>query len=270
MSADADQFLTVAKFRALRALWARVEQACGLAPKPAFVSAETAWRMMTRRDPWVNMLRTTIAAFSAGIGGADAVAVLPFTSAIGLPDRFARRIARNTQLLLLEESNIAKVADPAAGSGGIEDLTDKLCRAAWTLFQEIEAAGGAPAALERGLIQDKIAEVRAEHEAATAHRKDVLTGTSDFPNLSEAPVAGARRAAGADRHRRSPIQISARSRRSALPQPFEHLRDASDRDAGQDRRAPENLPRQSRHASPSSRRARPSPRPSSRPAASKP
>ena len=145
--------------------------------------------MMTRRDPWVNMLRTTIAAFSAGIGGADAVAVLPFTSA----HRSARPLrapgrAQHASLLLLEESNIAKVADPAAGSGGIEDLTDKLCRAAWTLFQEIEAAGGAPAALERGLIQDKIAKVRAEHEAATAHRKDALTGTSDFPNLAEAPV----------------------------------------------------------------------------------
>ena len=188
LAADTDQFLTIAKFRALRALWARVEQACGLEPKPAFISAETAWRMMTRRDPWVNMLRTTIAAFSAGIGGADAVSVLPFTSALGLPDRFARRVARNAQLLLLEESNVAKVADPAAGSGGIEDLTEKLCRAAWALFQEIEQAGGAPAALERGLIQDKVAKVRAEHEAATAHRKDVLTGTSDFPNLSEAPV----------------------------------------------------------------------------------
>ena len=159
LSADADQFLTVAKFRALRLLWARVGEACGLAPKPAFVSAETAWRTMTRRDPWVNMLRTTIATFSAGIGGADAVSVLPFTAALGLPDRFARRIARNTQLLLLEESNLAKVADPAAGAGGIEDLTDKLCRAAWTLFQEIEAAGGAPAALEKGLIQDKIAKL---------------------------------------------------------------------------------------------------------------
>ena len=144
LSADADQFLTIAKFRALRKLWARVEEACGLAPVPAFVSAETAWRMMTRRDPHVNMLRTTIAAFSAGIGGADAVTVLPFTAALGLPDRFARRIARNSQLLLLEESNLAKVSDPAAGSGGFEALTEQLCTAAWALFQEIERAGGAP------------------------------------------------------------------------------------------------------------------------------
>ena len=114
--------------------------------------------------------------------------MLPFTAALGLPDRFARRVARNAQLLLLEESNVAKVADPTAGSGGIEDLTGKLCHAAWALFQEIEAAGGAPAALEAGLIQDKIAKVRAERESAIAHRKDTLTGTSDFPNLAEAPV----------------------------------------------------------------------------------
>jgi methylmalonyl-CoA mutase len=228
LAADADQFLTVAKFRALRKLWARIEQACGLAPKPAFVSAETAWRMMTRRDPHVNMLRTTIAAFSAGVGGADAVAVLPFTAALGLPDRFARRIARNTQLLLLEESNLAKVADPAAGSGGIEDLTNKLCHAAWALFQEIEQAGGAPAALERGWIQDKVAEVRAEREAAIARRKDALTGTSDFPNLAEAaakvldakPVTVGSYPAGISYPALQPIRLA---------EPFELLREASDR-----------------------------------------
>ncbi len=172
--------------------------------------------------------------------------MLPFTSAIGLPDRFARRVARNTQLLLLEESNIAKVADPAAGSGGIEDLTEKLCRAAWALFQEIEAAGGAPAALEKGLIQDKIAKVRAEHEAATAHRKDALTGTTDFPNLSEAPVQvldvkPVPLGTPGRQH-----QVSARCKPIRLAEPFERLRDASDRDAGQDRRAAEDLPRQSR------------------------
>ena len=187
LAADADQFLTIAKFRALRKLWARVEEACGLKPERAFVSAETAWRMMTRRDPHVNMLRTTIAVAAAGIGGADAVTVLPFTQALGLPDRFARRVARNTQLILLEESNLARVADPAAGSGGIEDLTGKLCQAAWALLQEIEAAGGAAAAIERGLIQQKVAATRAAREAALARRKDALTGTSDYPNLAELP-----------------------------------------------------------------------------------
>src|SRR5204863_1357870 len=117
-------------------LWARVEQACGLAPVPAFVAAETAWRMMTRRDPAVNILRATIAVFAAGLGGADAITALPLTAAIGLPDRFARRVARNTQLVLLEESSLAKVADPAAGAGGIEDLTAQLCAAAWAQFRE--------------------------------------------------------------------------------------------------------------------------------------
>jgi methylmalonyl-CoA mutase len=189
LAADAQEFLAIAKFRALRKLWARVEDACGLVPASAFVAAETAWRMMTRRDPYVNMLRATIAVVGAGLGSADAITVLPFTLAVGLPDRFARRVARNTQLVLLEESNLAKVADPAAGAGGIEDLTEKLCRAAWAAFQEIEATGGAWAALQQGLVQKKVAAVRAAREDAVARRKDALTGTSDFPNLAESPVA---------------------------------------------------------------------------------
>ena len=228
LSADADEFLTIAKCRALRLLWARVEQACGLTPEPAFVSAETAWRMMSRRDPHVNMLRTSIAAFSAGVGGANAVSVLPFTIALGLPDSFARRIARNIQLLLLEESNLWRVGDPAAGSGGLEDLTDKFARAAWALFQEIEQAGGAPAALESGLIQNKVAAVRAEREKAIAHRKDVMTGTSDYPLLAEAPaevlkVAPTRSASYPAAIKYAPLSAI------RLAEPFEKLRDASDR-----------------------------------------
>ncbi len=189
LAADAEQFLTIAKFRALRKLWARIEQACGLAPTPAFVSAETAWRMMTRRDPHVNIVRATVAVLSAGLGGADAITVLPFTQALGLPDGFARRIARNTQLILLEESHLAKVADPAAGAGGIEDLTVKLCRSAWALFQEIEAAGGLEAALEQDLIQNKIAATRAERQASVASGRDVLVGATAFRNPDEVPVA---------------------------------------------------------------------------------
>src|SRR6202051_4519740 len=152
LSADADQFLTLAKFRALRLLWARIEVGCGLTAKPLFIAAETAWRMLTQRDPYVNMLRATIATFSAGLGGANAVTVLPHTLALGLPDPFARRAARNTQLVLLEESNLAKVFDPAAGSGGIEALTQSLCEAAWALFQEIEKAGGVFASVARKQI----------------------------------------------------------------------------------------------------------------------
>jgi methylmalonyl-CoA mutase len=229
LAADADQYLTVAKFRALRKLWARVEEACGLAPEPAFVAAETAWRMMTKRDPWVNILRATIAVLSAGLGGADAITVLPHTAALGLPDRFARRLARNTQLILLEESNLAKVADPAAGAGGIEDLTAKLCAATWSLFQEIEAAGGVSAALEQSLIQKKVATVRAAREQAVARRKDALTGTSEFPDIFEAPVSVLDVAPPA-----SPAPPPAAVTIEPLPctrlaQPFEVLRDASDR-----------------------------------------
>ncbi|MBF9195292.1 methylmalonyl-CoA mutase family protein [Microvirga terrestris] len=186
--ADADEFLTVAKFRALRRLWARVEQACGLRPRPIRLHAETAWRMTTRRDPWVNMLRTTIAAFSAGIGGADAITVLPFTAALGLPDAFARRVARNTQAILLDESNLARVADPAAGAGGFEALTDALCEKAWGLFQEIEREGGILASLQGETLQGRIAAVRAQREKAVATRKEPITGTSEFPNINEADV----------------------------------------------------------------------------------
>jgi methylmalonyl-CoA mutase len=187
--ADADEFLTVAKLRTLRRLWARVEQACGLEPKPIRLHAETAWRMTTRRDPWVNMLRATVAAFSAGIGGADAITVLPFTAALGLPDAFARRIARNTQAILLDESNLARVADPAAGAGGFEALTDALGDKAWALFQEIEREGGILESLKGDRFQTRIATVRAQREKAVATRKEPITGTSEFPNIGEADVA---------------------------------------------------------------------------------
>lgn len=187
--ADADEFLTVAKLRALRRLWARVEQACGLEPKPIRLHAETAWRMTTRRDPWVNMLRTTVAAFSAGIGGADAITVLPFTAALGLPDAFARRVARNTQLILIDESNLWRVADPAAGAGGFEALTDALCEKAWNLFQDIEREGGILESLKRNALQERIAAVRAQREKAVTTRKEPITGTSEFPNINEDEVA---------------------------------------------------------------------------------
>jgi methylmalonyl-CoA mutase len=182
MAADADQFLTITKFRALRRLWARVEESCGLTPEPTFLAAETAWRTMARDAPYENILRATIAVFAAGVGGADAITVLPFTAARGLPDEFARRIARNTQLILLDEANIARVADPVAGTGWAEDLSDQLCRAAWTLFQEIEAAGGAAPALEQGLIQKKVAATRTVRERALADEKDTLVGANEFRN----------------------------------------------------------------------------------------
>jgi methylmalonyl-CoA mutase len=222
LSADADQFLTIAKFRALRKLWARIEASCGLSPEPAFVSAETAWRMMTQRDPHVNILRATVAAFAAAVGGANAITVLPFTAARGLPDRFARRIARNTQLVLLEESHLAKVADPTAGSGAVEDLTDALCRAAWAQFREIDGAGGVGAAISSGLISRKVAAVCEKRAAALARRQDALTGVSIFADLSE---QGAKVDLPA-----APHKLRAEGLQPVrLAEPFEALRDASDR-----------------------------------------
>jgi methylmalonyl-CoA mutase len=228
LAADADQFLTMAKFRALRLLWARIEQSCGLTLRPIFIAAETSWRMLTQRDAYVNMLRATIATFSAGLGGADAITVLPHTLALGLPDPFARRAARNTQLVLLAESNLAKVSDPAAGSGGIETLTQQLCDAAWSLFQEIEKAGGVFASLEQNLIQQKVAATRKARETDVARRKQVLTGASEFPNLHEAHIAVLEA---------KPVALApsgeARIRFDALAPmrlaaPFEALRDRSD------------------------------------------
>jgi methylmalonyl-CoA mutase len=134
------------------------------------------------------MLRATIAVFAAGIGGAGAIAVLPFTIARGLPDRFARRVARNPQLVLLEEAGIGHVADPTAGAGWSEDLTGKLCHSAWALFREIEAAGGLAAALERGLIQTKVAAARSQRERALANKTEALIGASDYPAVVDVPV----------------------------------------------------------------------------------
>ena len=236
-AADADQFLTTAKFRALRKLWTRIEEACGLTPAPVRLDAETAWRMTTQREPSVNWLRTTIASFAAGIAGANNVTVLPHTAALGLPDRFARRVARNISLILMDESNIHRVSDPAAGSGAVEDLTAKLAAAAWKLFQEIEAAGGAADALTSCLIQRKVAEVRQVREANIATRRDGLTGTSEFPNVSEAAIAVL------DVAKPERPEIDAKMRSEALPrlrlsEPFEALRDAADRGAAGKKKRP--------------------------------
>jgi methylmalonyl-CoA mutase len=229
LTADADQFLTTAKFRALRKLWTRVATASGLPPKPAIVMAETAWRTMTRRDPYANILRATIAVAAAGLGGADAVTVLPHTAALGLSDAFARRVARNMQLILLEESNLARVTDPAAGSGAFESLTEQLCLAAWTQLQAIERAGGAWAALESGLVQRNVAAVRAALEQAVAHGQDILTGSNAFPDIAEMPPAVLDvkpRAAASEQPATVTVAPLPRLR---LTEPFESLRDQSDR-----------------------------------------
>ncbi|GLW18184.1 methylmalonyl-CoA mutase [Streptomyces sp. NBRC 13847] len=189
-AATADQFLTIAKLRAARRLWARVAEVCGASPDAAAQRqhAVTSTVMMTRRDPWVNMLRTTVAGLSAGVGGAEAVTVLPFDAALGLPDAFARRIARNTQSVLLEESHLSKVIDPAGGSWYVESLTDELARAAWAWFQEIEGAGGQAEALRSGMIAGRLADTWQRRTDDLARRREPITGVSEFPHLAEPPV----------------------------------------------------------------------------------
>ncbi|MBI1867893.1 MAG: methylmalonyl-CoA mutase [Methylocystis sp.] len=230
LAADADEFVGVAKFRALRHLWARVEASCKLTPAPIHIHAETAWRMMTRRDPWGNLLRATLAAFAAAIGGADAVTVLPFTQALGAPDAFARRLARDTQLVLEEEAHIHVVEDPVSGAGGFEALTEALCERAWSVFQEIEAEGGLAAALAKGSLQARVAETAARRARAVARAREAIVGVNQFPDIGEAAVAvlapyDATRLtalAPADARRSPPLA----PRR--LAEPFERLRDRSD------------------------------------------
>jgi methylmalonyl-CoA mutase len=176
----------------------------------------------------MNILRNTIAVAAAGLGGADAITVLPHTAPLGLPDAFARRIARNIQLVLLEESNLARVADPAAGSGALEALTGELCTAAWSLFQEIERAGGAWASLEAGLIQQNVAAVRAERQKAIARRTDILTGTNAYPDLAETVPSVLDVPPWPTPEPASEVQTTALPR-LRLAEPFERLRDASDR-----------------------------------------
>ncbi|MFE1290669.1 methylmalonyl-CoA mutase family protein [Streptomyces sp. NPDC058751] len=188
-AATADQFLTIAKLRAARRLWARVAEVCGAPAAGAQVQhAVTSPVMMSRRDPWVNMLRATIATLAAGVGGADSVTVLPFDHALGLPDAFARRIARNTSTILIEESHLSRVIDPAGGSWYVERLTDELAHAGWEFFQGIERDGGQAAVLRSGRLARDLADTWAARSVKLAKRREPITGVSEFPHLAERPV----------------------------------------------------------------------------------
>lgn len=180
-----DVLIEAAKLRALRLTWARVLQASNVDAykRGARIHAVTSRRMMTRYDSHSNILRGTTATFAAAIGGAQAITTLPFTDAIGRATAFSRRVARNTQLVLMEECRLGHVADPAGGSWFVEKLTRELAELAWTKMQAIEAAGGIVAALTSGVLQREIADARAKREAAFARRKETLTGVTDFPLL---------------------------------------------------------------------------------------
>ncbi len=225
-AATADQFTTIAMLRAARRLWDRVGEVAGVSAEARGMRqhAVTSSVMTTRRDPWVNMLRTTIACFAAGVGGADAVTVTPFDAALGLPDAFARRIARNTQALLTEEAHLARVLDPAGGSWYVESLTDSLAHAAWDWFTEIERAGGYAAALSSGLVRERVAVAWEARSARLATRRDPITGVSEFANPAE------------DLPRRRPAVDVLPPGPGGLPRvraaaAFEELRDRADADA---------------------------------------
>ncbi len=222
LAADDDQFMTIAKIRALRLLWARVAEVVGEPESgAAVVHAETSLPMMTQRDPWVNMLRTTLAAFGAGVGGADTVLVYPFDVAIdggfpGMATSFARRMARNVQLLLLEESHVGRILDPAGGSWFVEDLTEQLAQQAWQHFQAIEKHGGFVDAHD--FIAGEIAEIAARRTDDIAHRRTAITGVNEYPNLTEPALPQ-------NDSSHSPLAAGRLARYAAE---FEALRDRSD------------------------------------------
>ena len=188
IAVDQDQFLSIAKLRALRLLWARVQETCSIPPAPGAIHVETSYRMMTALDPETNILRTTIACFAAAAGGADTVAILPHSIAHGLPDAFARRIARNTQLILAKESHIDFVADPTAGSGNVEALTSALCEAAWDEFRLIESEGGILDSLVAGKVQSRVIAARNKRADDYGQGKHQIIGTTLYPQKSERAV----------------------------------------------------------------------------------
>ena len=191
LALDANYGIGVAKLRAARRLWARVEEALGLAAKPMRLQAISSARMLTRYDSWTNMLRNTGAAFAGAVGGADIVTVRPFNEPLGTPEELGRRIARNTQIIAMEESQLGRVADPTGGAWFTETFANDLAEAAWAEFQKIEAEGGYAASLMAGAFQSRIASVREARAKDIAKRKIPVTGVSEFPLLDEitAPVA---------------------------------------------------------------------------------
>ena len=187
LPATADQFLTIAVLRALRRVWARVGELAGVPEdvRGARIHAVTAWRMLTTTDPWVNVLRGTLACFGAAAGGAEAITVLPYDHLLGLPEAFSRRLARNTQSLLAQESHVGRVADPAGGSWYVESLTDDVAQHAWSRVEEIDAAGGILQPSVLADVRARIEATSAQRLAALSTRAQPLTGTSTFPLADE-------------------------------------------------------------------------------------
>jgi len=228
LAADADLFLTIAKFRAFRRLWARVAGVCGVEPVKAEVGAVSALRMYSIRDPWVNILRGTAACFAAGVGGADGIAILPHDTMIGLSTPFARRIARNIQIILQEESSLSRVADASAGAFAIETITSELAAKGWDYFQKLEAVGGAIDALSSGKIAGDLENAWSVRLANVSKRKDAVTGVSEFPDIHEKPVEPLAVLPPLPEAPKTPGVTLEALPMHRLAAPFEELRDKSD------------------------------------------
>ncbi len=214
LAATDDQFVTIAKFRAFRVLWKRIADLSGApAGTLARVHAVTSPPMMTRYDAWTNLLRTTVAAFAAGAGGATSLTVLPFDSALGIPEGQGRRLARNISALLTAEAHVADVGDPAGGSWAVEELTDTVADAAWAEFLRIEESGGVVAAAGDGSLRSRFAETGTRRRHCIATRRQPITGVSEFPDAAERlPL-------------RRPFPANLGDQPSSWAAPFESLRD---------------------------------------------
>jgi methylmalonyl-CoA mutase len=190
ISVGTHHFLAIAKLRAARRLWARVVEACGGSPAAGAmrIHARVSKRVLTHRDPYVNLLRNTVACFAAGLGGAEAITSVPYDAAVGVPDAVSRRLARNTALVLQEEAHLHRVTDPAGGSWYLDWLTDQVADKAWAIFQEIERGGGMLQAIQTGWVARQIDSAFAPRGKNLARRKEGITGVSEFPNVSEPPV----------------------------------------------------------------------------------
>jgi methylmalonyl-CoA mutase len=206
LATDARQFMSIAKLRAARLLWARFSEILIGEAQPVHVSAETSYRMLTAKDPHTNLLRNTIAAFAALIGGAEKITVLPFTSALGLSDGFARRMARNTLHLLRDEAHVANVQDAARGAAYVEDITLQLCDAAWKIFQEIEKQGGMLKALAAGIVQRLILEKREARLKAYRIDEKKLVGITAFADPAPRDVGVLKKFSA--RAKTSPLALS--------------------------------------------------------------
>ena len=179
LAVDGDPLVSVSKLRAARMVWRRITLACG-APCAARIEARSSRRMLTRADPWTNLVRLTAAGFAAAVGGADAIVLGAFTDAVSLPASLARRLARDTGLILMEEAHVGAVVDPAGGGWAFESLSAAIARAAWESLRAIEAAGGAARALSTGLIAEWAKNGRHELEKKIKSGELKIIGVTDF------------------------------------------------------------------------------------------